>query len=655
MAGPRRPRPDPPGGDRHPVRGLGARRPGGAGRRGLRLLGRHRLPDAFAGFLRGLGAVRAGDRRGRAVQVRDHPARRLPHPARGPAGPPHRGPAGHRVGGARLAPRVGGRRVAGPPGGRTGARGAVLRVRGASAVLAARPVLPGTRGPTARVRQGDGFHPCGADAGRGAPVRRLVGLPGHRLLRADGPPGHPGRLQVPGGPAAPGRHRGADGLGAGPLPARRVGAGRVRRAPAVRAPRSAAGRASRLGHAGVRPGPARGAQLPGGERRLLVRGVPCGRPAGGRGGLHALPGLLARAGPVDAERARRPGEPGRGGLPPGDERHRVPALPRGGDRRRGVHRLGRGDPADRQRRAGLRPEVEHGLDARLTPVHVARPRAPRVPPPRDDLLDDVRVQRELRPADLPRRGGARQAVAGLQDAGRLVAATRGPARLPGLHVGPPGQATPLHGAGVRAGRRVVRSARPGLVAPRPVVPRRARSPGRPRPRARSQRPLPGHRRAVAAGHRPVRLPVDHRRRGRRQRPRLPPALRRRRPGPRRLPLLPGAPPRLRDRRPGRRPGLGGDAEHGRRALRRQRGDQPGAAEGGAAGRPRPPGLRPPDPAPLGHGVAAAGLTTGCPGAHRSGALGLGRRARYAGCPARAAGRSPVCSTPSRWVARVRAT
>ena len=61
-----------------------------------------------------------------------------------------------------------------------------------------------------------------------------------------------------------------------------------------------------------------------------------------------------------------------------------------------------------------------------------------------------------------------------QDARRLVAAARQPPRVPGLHVGPPGQATPLHGAGVRPGRGVVGGPRPRLVAARPVV--RARRP-----------------------------------------------------------------------------------------------------------------------------------------------------------------------------------
>ena len=68
-----------------------------------------------------------------------------------------------------------------------------------------------------------GLHPRGVPAGGRAPVRRVVGLPGHLVLRADGPVRQPGRVPPPGGPAAPGRHRGDPGLGPGPLPARRAG------------------------------------------------------------------------------------------------------------------------------------------------------------------------------------------------------------------------------------------------------------------------------------------------------------------------------------------------------------------------------------------------------------------------------------------------
>ncbi len=369
----------------------------------------------------------------------------------------------------RLALHLGRRGVARPTPPSPRPQGPVLRLRAPSRLLAPGPDVPPARRTTPRLHQGLGLHPRRTDAGRRAPLRRLMGLPGHRLLRPDRPPRHPRRLQVPRRLAAPGRYRRPHGLGAGPLPARRLGVGRVRRPPPVRARGPAPRRAPRLGHPGVRLRPPRGPQLPCGERRLLVRGVPHRRPARGRGRLDALPRLLTRARPVDPERARRPGEPRRRGLPPGDERDRVPQGARCRHHRRGVDRLGRRHPrhaphrAGRIRRPGLRVEVEHGLDARLAGLHVPRAGAPQVPPPRDDVLDGVRVQRELRPADLARRGRPRQAVTRLQDARRLVAAARQPPRLPRLHVGPPRQATPLHGAGVRPGRRVVRDPRPRLV------------------------------------------------------------------------------------------------------------------------------------------------------------------------------------------------
>ena len=65
---------------------------------------------------------------------------------------------------------------------------------------------------------------------------------------------------------------------------------------------------------------------------------------------------------------------------------------------------------------GLRAEVEHGLDARLAGLHGQRAGPPAVPPPPDDVLADVRLERELRPADQPRRGRPRQGLAAAQDA-----------------------------------------------------------------------------------------------------------------------------------------------------------------------------------------------------------------------------------------------
>ena len=63
----------------------------------------------------------------------------------------------------------------------------------------------------------------------------------------------------------------------------------------------------------------------------------------------------------------------------------------------------------------------------------------------------LRLLRELRAADQPRRGRARQGLAAAQDAGRPVAAAGEPAHLPGLHVGAPRQAAAVHGLRVRPG------------------------------------------------------------------------------------------------------------------------------------------------------------------------------------------------------------
>ena len=210
----------------------------------------------------------------------------------------------------------------------------------------------------------DRVHPRGVPAAGRPPVRGVLGLPGHVVLRAGSPVRLARRPAVPDRPAAPGRYRRDPGLGARPLPEGRVGAGPVRRHVAVRARRPAPRRAARLGHVRLRLRPSRGAQLPGCERAVLARGVPRRRPAGGRGRLDAVPGLLPRGRRVAAEHLRRQREPGRGGLPAGDERDRRQAGARRVDDRRGVHRLAGRHPADASGRPGLPPEVEHGLDAR---------------------------------------------------------------------------------------------------------------------------------------------------------------------------------------------------------------------------------------------------------------------------------------------------
>jgi 1,4-alpha-glucan branching enzyme len=92
--------------------------------------------------------------------------------------------------------------------------------------------------------------------------------------------------------------------------------------------------------------------------------------------------------------------------------------------------------------------------------YVARePVLPRLPPPPDDVLDGLRVLRELRAADQPRRGRARQGLAAAQDAGRPLAAAGQRARLPGLHVGPPGKQLLFMGRSSPRSRSGARSAR----------------------------------------------------------------------------------------------------------------------------------------------------------------------------------------------------
>ena len=100
---------------------------------------------------------------------------------------------------------------------------------------------------------------------------------------------------------------------------------------------------------------------------------------------------------------------------------------------------------------GLRLQVEHGLDARHARLLPAGPDLPPLPPPRADVHADVRVQRELHPAAVPRRGRARQGLAVLEDAGRPLAEARQPARAVRLHVGAPRQEAAVHGRRVRAG------------------------------------------------------------------------------------------------------------------------------------------------------------------------------------------------------------
>jgi 1,4-alpha-glucan branching enzyme len=124
-------------------------------------------------------------------------------------------------------------------------------------------------------------------------------------------------------------------------------------------------------HAGLQLRPRGGQELPRRQRHLLAGGIPHRRAAGRCRRVDALPGLLAAARGVDAERVRRPGEPGRHLVPARSQRDLLQAGARHHDDRRGIHRVARGFPAGAPWRARLRLQVEHGLDERHARVHAA--------------------------------------------------------------------------------------------------------------------------------------------------------------------------------------------------------------------------------------------------------------------------------------------
>ena len=359
-------------GHRHLVRGVGAERPRRPGDRRLRLLGRHaptrcaRSAPPASGSCSSPASATAPATSTRSSAPTASGGTR---PTRWPSPPRCRRPP-PRSFHLRL-------RVAATPTGWTQraadrlARRADVDLRGAPRLVAAGPVATAQLAERAgRLRERDRLHPRRVPAGGRAPVRRLLGLPGHLLLRADLALRHPGRLPLPGRRAAPGRHRRDRRLGARALPQGRVGAGPLRRHRRCTSTPTRAAASSRTGARYVFDfGRTRGAQLPRRQRPVLARGVPRRRAAGRRGRLDALPGLLPQGRRVGAEHVRRPGEPRGGRLPAGDERDRLQAGARRDHHRRGVDVLAGRHPADPPGRSGLRLQVEHGLDARHAGLH----------------------------------------------------------------------------------------------------------------------------------------------------------------------------------------------------------------------------------------------------------------------------------------------
>ena len=569
------------------LRRVGAERPPRERRGRLQRLGRPAAPDAPPSRRRHLGALRSRARRGEPLQVRD------PGAGRG-AARPEGGSLRLRVRGRGAAHRLGrglSRRV---PLGRRGldgraraperARRAHLDLRGPPGLVAARarggqpvPHLPGARRGARGLRPRPGLHPRGAPADRRAPLLRVVGLPADRRLRADPPVRDGEGLHGLRGRAPPPRDRRHPRLGAGPLPARLPRSRLLRRHPPLRARGPAPARAGGLGDAGLQLRPPRGRQLPHRQRALLARALPPGRAPGGRGRLDALPRLLEEAGRVAAEPPRGQREPGGDRLHPAVQRGRLPVPPGRDDHRRGVDVVADGLAPHVRRRARLRVQVEHGLDARRPRLHAARSGPPEVPSQPAHVRAALRVARELRAPAVPRRGGPRQGLAPRQDAGRRLAEVRRAPRALRVHVRAPRQEAPLHGRRVRADARVESRCEPRLAPPRPgAVPPRAPEPG-PGPEPR----VPGGAGAAPGRLRSGGVPVDGllgrraERRGLRAARARPSGLRAGR-----VQLHAGAPARL----PGRRAGGGllpGAAQHRRRLLRgeqpRQRGRRPGGA------------------------------------------------------------------------------
>ena len=195
-------------------------------RRRLQRLGRPGPHDAAARALGDLGDLHARLAGRRAVQVRDpDEGRRVAEEDRS-VRRRLRGAAA--VGGDRarhLGLPVAGRGVDGRAA-RAGrpARPADGDLRSASRLVGARARgrqsvshLRRAGAPARAVREGDGLHAHRAAAGHGAPVLGILGLPGARLLRADQPLRHAGRLQAVRRRLPPGRPRRDSRLGAGPL------------------------------------------------------------------------------------------------------------------------------------------------------------------------------------------------------------------------------------------------------------------------------------------------------------------------------------------------------------------------------------------------------------------------------------------------------
>ena len=378
-------------------------------------------------------------------------------PSSAPTAPPtcHADPDGERwaeVGwqrqcGVRQPARVGRRRVdGGPPRASTRSSDAAQRLRGAPRVVAAAPRrslprLPRAGAAPRRPRRRARLHPRRAAARRRAPLRAVVGLPGHRLLRAR--PAASGRPTTSAGSSTTSTSAASACSSTGCRPTSRRTSGPWRASTARRStstptpggPSTPTGARS----SSTSPGPRCAASSIANALFWLER-APRRRPARRRRRLDALPRLLAGRRRVDARTAHG-GNEDLDAVAFLQELNAVvhDEVPGALVDRRGVHRLGRRQPAGRRGRPRVHPQVEHGLDARHARLLVDDPQRPPLAPRPAHLRAHLRVGGALRAAAVARRGRAPQEAAARQDARRRRrgavrrppgAATRGCGRTP---------------------------------------------------------------------------------------------------------------------------------------------------------------------------------------------------------------------------------
>src|SRR5207237_4491149 len=136
----------------------------------------------------------------------------------------------------------------------------------------------------------------------GAPVLRLEGLTDELILSSDQPlrhaTGSDGADRCP----PPARYRRHPRLGSVAFSDRRARARLLRRHASLRARRSPPGIPPRLEELRLQLRPPRGAELPPEQRAPLARALSRRRAPRGRGGIDALPRLLAARRRVDPER-----------------------------------------------------------------------------------------------------------------------------------------------------------------------------------------------------------------------------------------------------------------------------------------------------------------------------------------------------------------